>query len=563
MVLRQDKGRGIVVIDRTKYTEKCLDLLNTDSFIKLDHDPTKTIEGKIQRSIRKIKNNLTKQEYNRLYPTGSSPGKLYGTAKRHKLKKDSTVDDLPLRPIISNVGTASYQLAKYLAKLLSPLSKSQYTVNSTKDFIEFIRKEKVPSSYKMISFDVTSLFTMVPLDYTIDLALKRIYDNKEIKTTISRTDMKNLLLLCTKNVHFTYNNDIYQQKDGVAMGSPLGPVLAGIFMVHLERTLMPKLEKFMKPWKRYVDDTITYIKPESILVVINILNSFHQNIKFTYELEKDGKISFLDVLLIRANEVIETTVFRKETNNDVYLHWKSFAPITWKRGTLKTLIRRAYTICSNDKLLKKELDHLEKCFTKVNGYPKWLLKQTFESFSKEENNNTTNTDNDINENNSNDKIIHTLKLPYQGDEGVSLIKSIKNATKKTLPENHDVRVILTGKKLSSLFNIKDDTKKMHKHDLVYYGECPTPNCIDNYIGETGRRINERVIDHSGRDKKSHMLKHHFNMNHDNVDLDSFKILNMGYNNNIYKRRVSEALYVKQYRPTLNVQENSVPLHLFN
>ena len=124
MVLKQDKGRGLVVIDRKTYTEKCLSLLNTDSFIQLDHDPTKAIEGKIQRVARKIKNNLTKQEYSRIYPTGSSPGKFYGTAKRHKLKKGSSIDDLPLRPIISNVGTASYQLAKY-----------------TKEFIDMIKKE--------------------------------------------------------------------------------------------------------------------------------------------------------------------------------------------------------------------------------------------------------------------------------------------------------------------------------------------------------------------------------------------------------------------------------------
>ena len=96
MLLRQDKGRGIVVINRMKYTEKCLNLLNTDGLVKLNYDPTKTIEGKIQRSLQKIKNNLTKQEYAILYPTGSSPGKFYGTVKRHELKNDSTVDDLPL-----------------------------------------------------------------------------------------------------------------------------------------------------------------------------------------------------------------------------------------------------------------------------------------------------------------------------------------------------------------------------------------------------------------------------------------------------------------------------------
>ena len=85
------------------------------------------------------------------------------------------------------------------------------------------------------------------------------------------------------------------------MGSPLGRVLAGIFMVHLERTPMPKLEKFMKPWKRYVDDIMTYIKPDFITDIIGILNKFHENIKFTYEVGDNGKISFLDFLLMRNN----------------------------------------------------------------------------------------------------------------------------------------------------------------------------------------------------------------------------------------------------------------------
>ena len=72
------------------------------------------------------------------------------------------------------------------------------------------------------------------------------------------------------------------------MGSPLGPVLAGIFMVHLERTLLQKIEKSMNPWKRHADDTITYIKPDFITDVINILNKFHENIKFTYKVGHNG-----------------------------------------------------------------------------------------------------------------------------------------------------------------------------------------------------------------------------------------------------------------------------------
>ena len=119
---------------------------------------------------------------------------------------------------------------------------------------------------------------MVPLDYTIDLTLKRIYGDKDIETKISkiRKDMKNLLMLGTKNVYFTFGTNIYQQKDGVAMGSSLGPVLAIIFMVHLQRILTPELEKFIKPWARYLDDNISYIKQDFITSVIDILNKFYQ-----------------------------------------------------------------------------------------------------------------------------------------------------------------------------------------------------------------------------------------------------------------------------------------------
>ena len=77
---------------------------------------------------------------------------------------------------------------------------------------------------------------------------------------------------------------------------------------------------------------------------LNKLNGFHQNIQFTYESEKNNKLAFLDVLMIRNKDTIESTVYRKPTNSDIYLNWK-FSPCSWKRGTLKTIIRRAYLIC--------------------------------------------------------------------------------------------------------------------------------------------------------------------------------------------------------------------------
>ena len=120
---------------------------------------------KIQRAVRKIKNKLSLKEYLTIYPTGSSPGTFYGTAKKHKLTPTGTIDDLSIRPIISNIGTVSYQFAKYLAKLLPPLSKSECTVDNNIEFINNIKFEKVPTGHSFISFDVKSLFTNVPLEY--------------------------------------------------------------------------------------------------------------------------------------------------------------------------------------------------------------------------------------------------------------------------------------------------------------------------------------------------------------------------------------------------------------
>ena len=115
------------------------------------------------------------------------------------------------------------------------------------------------------------------------------------------------------------------------MGSPLGPVLANIFMVELERSVIPTLMDNIKCWTRYVDDTLCYKKKDSIHYVLKMLNGFHRNIQFTYEVETDLKISFLDVLVIRdSSNKINTAVYQKSPNNDIYLNCESFAPEKWK-----------------------------------------------------------------------------------------------------------------------------------------------------------------------------------------------------------------------------------------
>ena len=117
---------------------------------------------------------------------------------------------------------------------MSPLSKSGYTVHSSTEIMEHVKTTTVSCGYHIISFDVISLFMNVSLDATVNIVLRRIYDNGEINTTINKREMKQLIKICTKDVHFYFNGTTYVQEDGVAMGSPLALVSTGIFIAELE-----------------------------------------------------------------------------------------------------------------------------------------------------------------------------------------------------------------------------------------------------------------------------------------------------------------------------------------
>ena len=122
VILKQDKDRDILVMNRIAYLEKQFTLLNISQFNKLTKDPThgKYKEWKIQRVVRKMKLKLPSNVYSKTFPTDSGPGKFYGAAKIHELSPNDTINELPLRPIVSNIGTAASHLSKYLTTLLAP-----------------------------------------------------------------------------------------------------------------------------------------------------------------------------------------------------------------------------------------------------------------------------------------------------------------------------------------------------------------------------------------------------------------------------------------------------------
>ena len=135
--------------------------------------------------------------------------------------------------------------------------------------------------------------------------------------------------------------------------------------------------------------------------------------------------------------------------------------------------------------------------------------------------------------------------------------------RKLLPKKSTLQITYTRKKLSSQFNIKDKTNFEHQHNLIYHVNCSLPICKDNYIGESSCRIHECIKNHSGRDHKLHMLKHCIEKHYDNVTQENFKIIAKNFKNNKWKQKISESLWIKDLCPTLNAQDKSVLLKLFN
>ena len=173
----------------------------------------KSVEGYFDRYIKKC---VDVADYFGLKPKGSQPGKLYGMAKVHK-------DGCPLRPVVSMINTPEYNLAKWLDGFIKRFIPSQHTVSSTKEFIGRIKSYSFSGTELLCSFDVTSLFTNVPLKETIDIIANYVYsDDNNCKPSFSKQVFTNMLEKATSGM-FLYKDKLYRQIDGVAMGSPLGP----------------------------------------------------------------------------------------------------------------------------------------------------------------------------------------------------------------------------------------------------------------------------------------------------------------------------------------------------
>ena len=219
----------------------------------------------------------------------------------------------------------------------------------------------------MVSFDVKSLFTNVPVSECVQF-LKEKLPTTNLNIPFSNSIFIQLLELCVSDCFFSFNNEFYNQIYGLPMGSPISPVLANIYMEFLESRLLPTVSGSIIEWCRFVDDVYAIV-PDTLNIdeFLVKLNDFNPNIKFTLEIENNGELPFLDVLLIRnSSQHLDFKVYRKPTHSNSYIHAFSKHSSKIKLATISNIFLRAYNICSS-MYIDDEIEYIFKSFSRL-GY---------------------------------------------------------------------------------------------------------------------------------------------------------------------------------------------------
>ncbi|XP_064482981.1 uncharacterized protein LOC135395821 [Ornithodoros turicata] len=230
----------------------------------------------------------------------------------------------------------------------------------------------------MVSFDVVSLFTNVPKDLAVQVAEARLRQDSSLPTRTSLTVEEVVILLrfCLNQTHFNFNGRTYHQIEGCPMGSPVSVTLANLVMEHIEETAMERFCHPVKFYHRYVDDTFVILNSDHVDDFHSVLNSIAPSINFTYEMEQNGKLPFLDVCARRCSPGgIQTCVYRKPCDTGSFLGFHSHHPTEHKRSVVRTLFHRSEQLSSCTELQASEdatiADYLDK-----RGYPRRFIEDT-------------------------------------------------------------------------------------------------------------------------------------------------------------------------------------------
>jgi hypothetical protein len=538
LVLPADKGKATVIMDKTDYDAKMNEMLQDEqTYRPIAKDPTPSLEKRMNSKLLELKKaqRLPDDIYSRLRSSAGRTPLFYGLPKIHK-------DNVPLRPIVSFVSSPTYQLSKYLSNLLYPLvGMTDSHVSNSKDFVDFVSTQTLADDERMVSFDVVSLFTRVPTNLAVQVARCRLRDDDTLvlRTGLRIDDITDLLTMCLNATYLQFRGKIYQQIHGTAMGSPVSVAVANLVMEHVEQKALGTYHHPPRAWKRYVDDTWAILQKDLVEEFLYHLNTIESTIQFTSEEESDdGMISFLDVCLRRDTDgSINTSVYRKPTSTNQYLHFQSHHPTGHKVSVVRTLMNRAATLSSTPSERTREEKKITEAL-KANGYTAAFIrrhaKATVESETVD---------------NRTPKVFVTL--PY--------IKGLSECVRRILTPL-DIQVAFRPHYTirNTLVHPKDKTPTEQRSGIVYKISCS--ECPKVYIGQTGRSLKQRITEHrrairNGDLATSALAEHAWNTGH-HFDTAAAEIIDA--HPHVTTRCLLESWHIQKDDNTINREKGTPP-----
>lgn len=479
LILQSDKGNVTVALDKVDYNKLSLELLNDIKYYKiLNRDPTLTIQGKSNELVKNLgkKNYIEKSCEKTLYTYNAVPARFYGLPKIHK-------PTLSLRPIVSSINTPTSKISIFISKILTKSfnnTDDRYYIKDSFQFSELINNFQLPNNYVVVSFDVVSLYSNIPLDLVIEVIHNK-WNSISNHTNIPEDEFVDLVKFVFDSNYFTYNNTFYSQIFGCPMGSNLSPIIARLVMDYVLDKILSTLPFEIPFIKKYVDDIICSIPTDMVDFTLRHFNGYNEHIQFTIETETNNSVPFLDTKLIRNdNNIIILDWYQKPMCSNRYIHFESNHPMKQKINLVIALRNRIKRI-SHHTLLEKNLNLL-KNILKQNSYPINMINRLLynTSFSVEDRQERS-TNHETLQNNFN-----YYSMPIIGNLTSELISILKKDDLKIAQKN-----IFTIRSLFS--SAKDPTPKDKKVDVVYMVPCSSCELV--YVGQTSQQLKKRLSQH--------------------------------------------------------------------
>ena len=431
---------------------------------------------------------------------------------------------------------------------------NKFTVKDSFSFVHDVIS--LPQVSYMCSYDVVSLYTNIPIELAIEICLSKLYSEKETVKGLTKENMKKLLNYCLKQNHFAFDDRFYDQIDGVAMGSPLGPTIANIFMSNFEEKVFDSYEGNLPIfYRRYIDDVFAVFNDyDDCQLFLEYMNNQNDNIKFTLETENEDCLPFLDVMITReCDGSVSTSVYRKPNFSGLVMQYDSFVPAYYKKSLVNGLIHRAWKICSSIDLFHQELTKIKQLLL-PNGFPlKFVNRQIHQFLQKKKN---YNEPRDIIC--GPDKKMLYMSLPYAGQNSVRLNRQIGRIFNKVAPWSKVNIIFKPVQRLNCISKLKSTIPLLNRSNVIYKINCI--DCNSFYVGLTTRRLQKRLYEHKNR-KYSSVFKHSSAEGHD-IDYNCPEVLT---SDNVKLRlQIKETLLIQQLaaHKSLNVNIDSFECRLW-